>query len=164
MHETYGGHAVPESELAVVKGYWHYRLLYDEELHIMSVDGKRAGGKSGWPYAYSISLPAGRHWLQIAILRNGSDITACAFEWTFEAQHRYKLQRLDHDQLLLAHPLSPRFAASISMDVTAPAKEAQQLGAPAVCGKGSFCRNDSDCPSLYFCLDTGFEFGTCTRR
>ncbi len=161
MHETYGDHALPESELAVVKGYWHYRLLYDEELHIVSVDGKRTGGKSGWPYAYSISLPPGRHWLQIAILRNSSDITRCAFDGTFEAQHCYKLQRLNHNQFLLAHPSSPRFAATIAMDITAPTKEVRHTSVPAVCGKGSFCRDDSDCPALYFCLDTGFEFGTC---
>ncbi len=128
----------------------------------MSVDGKRAGGKSGWPYAYSISLPPGNHWLQIIILRNSHDIAACAFEGTFEARHHYKLQRLEHDQFLLAHPSSPLFAASISMDVTAPTNEVQHLSTPAVCGKGSFCHEDADCPSLYFCLDTGLEFGICT--
>jgi len=25
MHETYGDHEVPESELAVVEGYWRYQ-------------------------------------------------------------------------------------------------------------------------------------------
>ena len=104
MHEIYGGSAVPESELAFVEGYWHFRVLYDEELHIVSVDGKREGESSGWPYAYSISLPSGKHWLQLAILRNSGVVAWCAFEWTFEAQHRYKLERLDHDQFLLAHP------------------------------------------------------------
>ena len=83
MHETYGNHALPESELAVVEGYWHYQVLYDEELHIASIDGKRESGRSGWPYAYSVSLPSGRHWLQLAILRNSGEIARCAFEWTF---------------------------------------------------------------------------------
>ena len=70
MHESYGGPEVPGADLAVVKGYWRYMVLYDEELHIVSVDGSREDRKSGWPYAYSISLPSGRHWLQLAILRN----------------------------------------------------------------------------------------------
>ena len=165
MHETYGDHSVLESELAFVEGYWHYRFLYDEELHIVSVDGRRESGKSGWPYAYSISLPAGRHWLQLAILRNSGDLARCAFEWTFEAQHRYKLQALDHDQFLLAHPSSPRFAAAISMVVTAPAKPDQVLRVPAVCGKGAMCRQNSDCPSEYLCqMEADFEFGTCGFR
>jgi hypothetical protein len=162
MHETYGDREIPESELAVVEGYWRYKFLFDEELHIVSVDGKLEGGERGWPYAYSISLPSGGHWLQLAILRNSSDIARCAFEWTFEAQHRYKLQRLNHDQFLLAHPSSSRFAASIAMVVTAPAKPVAHLSVPAVCGKEAMCRQNSDCPVQHSCeMDADFEFGTC---
>ena len=150
MHEIYGGNAVPESELAFVEGYWHFRVLYDEELHIVSVDGKREGESSGWPYAYSVSLPSGKHWLQLAILRNSGVVAWCAFELTFEAQHRYKLERLDHDQFLLAHPVSSPFAASISMAVTAPGQPVQHLSAPAVCGRYwaaccACCRNGPTC-------------------
>ena len=161
-HETYGDHGLPESELAVVEGYWRYRFLYDEELHIVSVDGKRKGWADGWPYAYSVSLPPGMHWLQLAILRNGRDVAMCAFEWTFEAQHRYKLQRLHHEQFLLAHPSSSLFAASISIAATAPARPVQQLSAPAVCGAGPLCRQNSDCAPNHSCqFDAGFDFGTC---
>jgi hypothetical protein len=160
--ETYGDHALSESELAVVEGYWRYQFLYDEELHIVSVDGKREGGKSGWPYAYSVSLPPGTHWLQLAILRNSRDIAMCAFEWTFEAQHRYKLQRPHHEQFLLAHPSSSLFAASISIAAAAPARPVQHSSAPAVCGTGPLCRQNSDCSPNYSCqFDAGFEFGTC---
>lgn len=164
MHETYGDHATPKSELAVVEGYWHYRFLYDEELHVVSVDGKRRGGKSNWPYAYAISLPSGRHWLQLAILRNSGEIARCAFDWIFEAQHHYKLQSLDHDQVLLAHPLSSPFAASISMVVTAPTQLVQHLKVSAVCGKEAMCRQNSDCAPQYSCqMDARFEFGICKR-
>lgn len=160
--ETYGDQALPQSERAVVEGYWRYQLLYDEELHIVSVDGKRDSGRDSWPYAYSVSLPSGRHWIQIAILRNSGEIARCAFAWTFEARHHYKLQRLRHDQFLLAHPSTPRFAASLAMVVTAPATPVEHLSAPAVCGKGSICRQSSDCPSEYSCqMDGGFEVGTC---
>ena len=162
MHETYGDHAIPESELAVVEGYWRYQFLYDEELHIVSVDGKREGERSGWPYAYSVSLPSGKHWLQFAILRNSGEIAMCAFEWTFEAQHRYKLQRLHHAQFLLAHPTSSLFAASISIAAAAPARPDQLSSAPAVCSTAPVCRQNSDCSPNYSCqFDAGFEFGTC---
>jgi hypothetical protein len=165
MHETYGNHALPESELAIVQGYWRYQILYDEELHILSVDGKREGGRSGWPYAYSVSLPPGKHWLQIAILRSSRDIAMCAFEWTFVAQHRYKLQRLHHDQFLLAHPSSSLFAASISIVVAGPTELVQHLSAPAVCGREAMCRQDSDCSPNYSCqFDGGFDFGSCKPR
>lgn len=162
MHETYSNHALPESELAVVEGYWHYRFLYDEELHIASVDGKREGGKSGWPYAYSASLPSGRHWLQLAILRNSGEIARCAFEWSFESQHRYKLQRLDHNQFLLAHPSSSPFTASLSMVVTAPSNSVRHLEVSAVCGKEAMCRQNSDCAPQHSCqMNPGLAFGIC---
>ena len=162
MHETYGNHALPESELAVVEGYWHYQVLYDEELHIASVDGMREGERSGWPYAYSVSLPSGRHWLQLAILRNSGEIARCAFEWTFESQHRYKLQRLDHDEPLLAHPSSSPFPASLSMVVTTPSNSVQSLKVPAVCGKEAMCRQNSDCAPQYSCqMRPDFAFGIC---
>lgn len=162
MHETCGNQAFPESELAVVEGYWHYRFLYDEELHIASVDGKREGARSGWPYAYSISLPPGKHWLQLSILRNSRPIAMCAFESTFETQHHYKLQRLNHDQFLLAHPSSSPFSASISMVVTAPSDSVQHLEVSAVCGKETMCHQNSDCAQRYSCqMNTGFAFGIC---
>jgi hypothetical protein len=162
MHETYGDHAAPEKEHALVVGYWHYRLLYDEELHVVSVDGKREGGKGGWPYAYSISLPSGRHWLQLVVLRNSGEIARCAFEWKFETQHRYKLQRLDHDQFLLAHPSSSPFSASISMVVTKPSSSVHHVEVPAACGKEAMCRQDSDCAPLRSCqMNAGVAFGIC---
>ena len=83
--ETYDDHTLPQSQIAFVEGYWHYRFIYDEELQIVSVDGKREAERSGWPYAYSISLPSGRHWIQLAVLRNSGEIARCAFEETFES-------------------------------------------------------------------------------
>lgn len=165
MHETYGDRTVPESGLAVVEGYWRYQFLYDEELHVVSVDGRREGGRSGWPYAYSVSLPSGKHWLQLAILRNSHAIAMCAFEWTFAARHRYKLERLRHGQALLAHPASVPFAASISIVATAPDAAVRHASAPATCGKGPMCRQSSDCPPGYSCdVAAGFDFGTCRAR
>jgi hypothetical protein len=162
MHETYGDRALPEAERAEIEGYWRYQLLYFEELQIVSVDGTREGGQNALAYASSVSVPAGRHWLQLAILRNNSDIAMCAFEWRFEAKHHYKLHRVDHEQALLAHPLSPRFPASISMDVTSPSIPAQRLHARAECGKAAHCRQSSDCPAQHACqMHVGFEFGTC---
>ncbi len=165
MLETHGDRALPESERALVEGYWHYRVLYDEELHIVSVDGRREEGRSDWPYAYSVSLPSGRHWLQVALMRNSGEITRCAFDWTFEAQHRYKMQRVRHHQALLAHPTARRFAGSIEMAVTAPGGSVRQAAVPAVCGWGAMCRQDSDCPPKHACrMHAGFEFGDCVSR
>lgn len=165
IHERYGDQAVQESERAVVEGYWRFLFLYDEELHIVSVDGNRDSRKSGWPYAYSVSLPSGTHWLQLAILRNSRDIAMCAFEWTFEAAHHYKLQRVRHDQFPLAHPASPRFVVSLSMVVGGPSQPARELSAPGVCGTGPFCRRDEDCPRPNSCqMDAAFEFGNCASR
>ena len=162
MHETYGDHAAPGNERASVVGYWHYRLLYDEEMHVASVDGRREEGKGGWPYAYSVSLPSGTHWLQLVVLRNSGEIARCAFEWTFEARHRYKLQRLDHDQFLLAHPSSSPFRARISMVVTTPSGSARDVQVPAVCAKEAMCRQSSDCASPRSCqMHAGFAFGVC---
>lgn len=162
MHETYGDRTLPEEERAVIEGYARYLLLYFEDLQIVSVDGKLEGGENRWAYASSVSLPAGRHWLQISILRNNSSIAMCAFEWTFEAKHHYKLRRVDHEQVLLAHPSSPRFPASISMNVTSPSMPTQRLRVRAECGKAAHCRQTSDCAAGYACqMHAGFEFGTC---
>jgi len=162
MLETYGDQTVMQSERAVVKGYWRYKILFEEELHIESVDGKRDSGKRGWPYAYSVSLPSGRHWLQIVILRNSGEIARCAFEWKFEAQHRYKLKHLHHDQLLLAHPSSLPFAATISIVDTDPSGAAHPVDVSAMCGKQAMCRQNSDCVPQYSCqMNTGFAFGVC---
>lgn len=135
MHERYGDHALPESERATITGYWHYRFFYEEELHIAAVDGARGEGRSGWPYAYSISLPSGQHNLEFVILRNSGKIVTCDFVWTFEREHDYKLRRLDHEQLLLAHPSSSPFTASIAMKVTSPSGLTRDVEVPAVCAK-----------------------------
>jgi hypothetical protein len=162
MRETYGDQGVAEGDAAVVEGYWHYRLLYDEELHIASLDGQRGGGKEGWPYAYSVSMPSGRHWLQLVIQRNSSEITRCAFEWTFEGQHRYKIQHLDHEQALLAHPAKSPFAASLRMVVKGPSGSSRDEEVSAVCGKEPMCRQPSDCVPEYSCqMSPGLAFGTC---
>ena len=160
MHETYGDRALPQAERAVIEGYSRYLFLYFEDLQIVSVDGKRVGGP--WADASSVSVPSGKHWLQFLILRNNTSIASCAFEWSFEAEHHYKLQHLEHEQTLLAHPTSPRFPASISMIVSAPFRPAQSVSARAECGKGPHCRSTSDCPPDRSCeMDAGFEFGTC---
>lgn len=162
MRETYDDPGLPEGERALVVGYWHYRLLYDEELHVASVDGRRESGTGAWPYAYSVSLPSGKHWLQLVVLRNSSDIARCAIEWTFEAQHRYKLQRLDHEQFLLAHASASPFPASIAMAVTTPAGTTHTFELPAVCGKQVLCREHADCAPPRECRMTeGFAFGVC---
>lgn len=164
-HETYGDGAAPRSDLAVVAGYWHYRVLYDEELHIAAVDGRRESGRSGWPYAYSVSLTPGTHWLKVVILRNSSEIASCGFEWTFDARHRYAVQRVDHHQFLLAHPTSVRFAASLAIEVTAPGEPARKLRVPAVCGEHAICRQDVDCGADRSCqLDPALGFGSCEPR
>jgi hypothetical protein len=164
-HETYGNAEDPASGHAVVEGYWHYVFLYDEEMHVVSVDGTRPGSRSGWPYAYSVGLPAGRHWLQLAILRNSGEIARCAFEWKFDAGHRYKLTRLRHEQFLLAHPASSPYRASIAMEVTAPAGATRRLSVPGVCATAALCRQDADCSGDLSCqIDSGFDFGTCRPR
>lgn len=160
--ETHGDRTIPEQQRAIVEGYWHYRFLYDEELHIVSVDGQREAGRTGWPYAYSVSLPAGRHWLRFVILRNGGAIAGCAFEWTFQAGRHYKLQRLHHDQFLLAHPAAERFKGALDVLVSAPDETALDLSVPVECGRRLMCREDVDCPSQQFCReDAGFDFGVC---
>jgi hypothetical protein len=165
MHETYGEPDLPESELAVVEGNWRYLFLFDEEMHIASVDGTRKSATNGWPYAYSVSLPSGKHWLQLVILRNSGEVARCAFEWSFDAGHHYKMKRLRHDQFLLAHPATSPYTASIAMEMTAPAKPAQLLSVPAVCATAAMCRQNSDCPPNHSCqLDARFDFGTCKPR
>lgn len=162
MHETYGDRALPQTERAVIEGYSRYLFLYFEDLQIAAVDGKRVGGR--WADASSVSVPSGKHWLQFLILRNNTSIASCAFEWSFEAGHHYKLQRLDHEQALLAHPTSPRFPASISMNVSAPSGPARSLSVRAECGTGPHCRSSSDCPPNRSChMDAGFEFGVCKQ-
>lgn len=164
-HEIYDDRALPETERAFIEGYSRYQLLYFENLEIVSVDGRREGGQTGWPYASSVSVRSGRHWLQLLILRNSRDIAMCAFEWTFEPKHHYKLQRVNHEQFLLAHPSAPRFPASISMVVTTDSKPPQQLNARAECGKAANCRQAADCPSHYSCeIEAGYEFGTCNSH
>jgi hypothetical protein len=159
-HETYGDRSLPQGERAVIEGYRRYQLLYFEELQIVLVDGKLVDGPLA--YASSLSVPSGKHWLQFLVLRNKRDITMCAFEWMFEAGHHYKLHQLHHEQALLAHPTSPRFQASIAMDISGPAGSAQRLSARAECGHAAHCLRPADCPPNRSCqMDTGFEFGRC---
>lgn len=134
LHETYGDPKVPDSELAVLEGYWHYFLIYDEDMQIVSVDYEKAR-EDAWFYAYSASLPPGLHRLEVAISRNGREIAACAFKWTFEAQHHYKMTGLQHHQLLLAHPSTAVYEAAISVTVTAPGEQEQVLAIPATCSQ-----------------------------
>lgn len=162
MHETYGDPGTPEGELALVEGYWHYLFLYDEEIHIASVDGKRKRGEDAWFHAYSVSLPAGKHWLELAVLRNSGEVARCAFEWSFDPRHRYKIRALRHDQFLLAHPATSPFKASVSMEASAPSGPDRLLSVPAVCATSRLCRQDSDCAPKRACrLDAAFDFGTC---
>lgn len=160
--ETSGDRALAPSERAVIEGYTRYLFLYFEDLQIASVDGQPVGGP--WAGASSLSVPAGRHWLQFLILRNNRAITSCAFEASFEPAHRYKLRHLEHDQALLAHPTSARFAAAISMQVVDPAGEERTVAVQSECGEGPHCRSSTDCPSDRSCrFDAGFAFGTCER-
>jgi len=162
LHESYNDQSLPESELAIVEGYWHYRFIYDEEIQIVSVDGQSHEDDALF-YAHSVSLPAGRHWLQLAILRNGREIDRCAFEWEFEKQAQYKIQSLEHDQTLLAHPLFSTFPASLIFEVTSVSGSAQNLEVPAECGVDAMCRQGSECKTGYSCQShSGFEFGTCS--
>jgi hypothetical protein len=139
MHETYGDRALPQAQRAVIEGYFRYPLLYFEELQIVRVDGGLVGGQ--FANASSVSVPSGKHWLELSILRNNTEVTLCALEWTFEAAHRYQLQHLHHDQFLLAHPASPRFRASLSMDVSAPSRPAQRVSVEVECGKAQHFRD-----------------------
>lgn len=134
LHETYGDPTVPDSELAVLEGYWHYFLIYDEDMQIASVDYEQAR-QDAWFNAYSASLPPGSHRLEVAISRNGTEIAACTFNWTFEAQHHYKMTGLQHHQLALAHPSTPVYEAAISVTVTAPTEQEQVLAIPATCSQ-----------------------------
>lgn len=159
-HETYGDRALPQAERAIIEGYSRYLFLYFEDLQIVSVDGNHVG--SQWADASSVSVPWGRHWIQLSVLRNNKSIAVCAFDWTFEAGHHYKLQHLHHQQALLAHPTSPRFTAAISMDVSTPSQARQRLNARAECGQARHCRSASDCAPDRSCeRAAGFEFGTC---
>lgn len=162
LHETYGDPA-EQASLAHVEGYWRYFLLYEEGLQIVSVDGRRKRPEA-MLHAHSISLPAGAHWLQFAIVRNRGEVAWCAFEWTFEAGHRYRLERLRHDQGLLAHPAASPYKAVIEMDVTAPGAPARPVAAPAECATTAMCREDADCaPPLACSRRAGFDSGTCAR-
>lgn len=134
-HDTLGDPALPAAERATIEGYSRYELLYFEDLQIVSIDGRREGARAGWPYASSASVPAGTHRIRFVVMRNSRDIALCGFEWTFEAGHRYKLQRLRHDQALLAHPSVPRFPASVEMVVTGPSGPARRESAAAECGR-----------------------------
>lgn len=161
-HETFGDRSLPQGERAVIEGYWRYVLLYFEESQIVSIDGELVGGP--FAYASSLSVPAGKHWLQFMVLRNNRAITTCAFEWIFEAGYHYKLHQLRHEQALLAHPTSSRFQASIVMDISGPAGTAQRLSARAECGPAAHCLRTADCPPNRSCqTDTGFAFGVCIR-
>lgn len=161
MHETYTTSRVQKNDLADVEGYWHYRLFYDESLQIVSVDGKQKRNDA-WLHAYSISLPAGPHWLQLAISRNAGEIARCAFEWDFAAEHRYKITGLHHDQLFLAHPATSPFKAELSVVEDVPAEQSRELSIPATCAQTAICRQESDCPLGHPCKTiAGFDFGTC---
>lgn len=160
--ETYGDSARPPSDSSLIEGYSRYLLLYFEDLQIATVDGQHVGGR--FAHASSVSVPAGRHWLQFLILRNDQAITSCAFDGTFEPGHRYKLQHLEHEQGLLAHPTSARFPATISMQVVEPAGAVRTVAVRAECGEGPHCRSSTDCPADRRCrLDAGFAFGMCER-
>lgn len=155
-----GDVALPPAERAVVEGYSRYLFLYFEDLQIVGVDGKLVGGR--WADASSISMPAGKHWVQFSIVRNNASIAMCAFEATFEPGHRYKLQHLLHDQALLAHPATTRFRGTLSIDISAPSGGGWSVSVPTECGSTRLCESSPDCPPDRQCgMDPGFRFGTC---
>lgn len=163
-YETHGDPKMPESDRAVVEGYWHYRFIYDEDMHIVSVDGKPKRDDA-WFHAHSVGLPSGSHWLQLAILRNSGEIARCGFELKFEAQHHYKITGLHQNQFLLAHPATSPFKAEITLKITTPDQGAQVVTVPATCAQAAICRQNIDCPPSHACqLDAGFDFGTCTQH
>lgn len=161
--ETYPGPERPDSEIAVLEGYWRYLFLYTEEAGISAVDGKRASNLLG--YVGSVRLLPGRHWIEFRLERNYGPVARCSYEFEFEAQSYYRITALVAKGLL-AHPLSSPYNGSISMEVTAPGRAAQVLDVAAVCTKGELlCRQDSDCPANYPChMEPGFAFGTCIPR
>jgi hypothetical protein len=148
-------------EIAVLEGYWRYRFLYDEQLGISAVDGRRASNFSG--HLGSVSLTPERHWIEIKVLRNSRDVARCAFELKPDARRHYQVRALEVEGLL-AHPVSSPYEGSIRIDATVHGEPAQTQYAAAVCTRGdALCRQDSDCSPDYRChTDPGFDFGTCT--
>ena len=134
MRDEYGGASTAEADLAIVEGYWHYRFLYDEELLIVSVDGvqKRA---DAWFFARSITLPAGEHRVELAVLRNSGEEARCVFNWPFQARHRYKITKLSHEGIMLAHPVTPTYDAVLHVKVRPPTGKSADLTIPAKCGE-----------------------------
>ena len=160
LHENYAGDAAIDGS-ALVVGYWHYRVLYDEELQIVSVDGA-GNGDSTLLDAYSVSLDPGSHWLQVALKRNGRDILRCAVEWEFAARSRYKITALQHDQTLLAHPSASPYKAALIVEVSATDTPTQAQTIPATCATAPLCLQDTDCAQGFLCTKQAeFEFGTC---
>lgn len=132
-HESYLPDAAAEEDAALVQGYWRYRVLYDEELLITGVDGQESRDHPGWPYARSASIPAGTHRVSLVILRNSRLIVSCEFQAPFEPRFHYRLEKIEHNQALLAHPETPSFKAFLRVAVVTPAGEAQSLRLAADC-------------------------------
>ena len=161
--ETYPGPERPDSEIAILEGYWHYLFIYTEQIGISAVDGRRASNFSR--YVDSVRLLPGRHWIELIVARNYGSVARCSYEYEFDAQSHYRMKTLSVKGLL-AHPLSSPYRGSISIEVAAPGRSVQVVSVAAVCTSGELlCRQDSDCPANYPChTDPDFAFGTCKPR
>jgi len=149
-----------DSQTVVLEGYWRYLFLYEEQLGISSVDGRRATGLLG--HVGLVRLPAGRHWIEVRVDRNGGRIARCAFELKFDAQIHYQIEALKVDGLL-AHPVSSPYKGSLRIATAAAGKPVQTLNVGVACTSGELlCLQDSECSPDYSChVARGFDFGTC---
>lgn len=168
---TWVGPERPDTEVAVLKGYDRYYLVYWDEAHVSSVDGLRPEGYAPW--TSTARLLPGRHWVEVTRHSTVGGYSVCVFDAEFEAGRHYTLQAhgMRTDTPYLAQAYGGFYRGTLVLKVSAPASPAQLRKVDTLCApRGStpsFCAQDADCAHLSHtecrpALESGF--GTCVRR
>ncbi len=132
---------------------------------IVGIDGQRVGlgGFRLGDGVVSVRVPAGPPSLQLVVLRNSRPARPCAFAWHVEAGGRFRLQHPLHPGPL-AHPLSPRLAASLDLEISGASAAPTAARAAAVYGERSRGRQASGGPSGHCAADPALSFGVRTAQ
>jgi hypothetical protein len=167
---AYSGPTLPDTQVATLRCYWRYYLVYIGECHVSAIDGRRPGISQ--IMGITSKLAPGNHWVEFGVEQyfggGGGKTDVCAFDFDFEAGYQYQIKAhsLEFDVGWMAKHSPILYAGSVVVEATSPGGQSQAHKVNATCsfGGGSFCRETSDCvphPDIRCFPQEGHSFGKC---
>ena len=137
---------LPDSEVAIVRGYERYYVFYNRWLNITRVDDEVQPGFPG--HSDAARVAPGRHLFLVeeVFASLGESSQLCFFELETEAGHTYRLRPgsgSTQPNRVVA------FAGTIDADVEVDGEVATAVRIPVECLRpASSCRSDADCVTV----------------